>query len=300
VRLTNGPLSYTNPVVSRDGKRVFALGSKARAELVRYDEQIRQLVPFLSGISATDPTFSRDGKWVAYRSYPDCALWRSRTDGSERQQLTYLPTVIWYPFLSPDGREVAFATPKGIFVQSVAGGEPRRIAGEDCVVGAWSPNGKRFALNCYGPPKEDGYTVELRVADLENGTTSLIPGSEGKIGPFWADQNTLIAATRDAVRFLTFDLTARKWSPLASGEFVNWFISPDGKYLNCTTGGGDPTALRIRIADGKTETVTSLKGLRRVMDPRYGTQVNVAPDGSLLFTRDIGTQEIYALDVKWP
>lgn len=74
VRLTNGPLSYTNPVVSRDGKRVFALGSKARGELVRYDEQIRQLVPFLSGISATDPTFSRDGQWVAYRSYPDCAL----------------------------------------------------------------------------------------------------------------------------------------------------------------------------------------------------------------------------------
>jgi hypothetical protein len=43
----------------------------------------KQFVPFLSGISATDPTFSRDGRWVAYVSYPDHILWRSRGDGSE-------------------------------------------------------------------------------------------------------------------------------------------------------------------------------------------------------------------------
>jgi len=29
------------------------------------------------------------------------------------------------------------------------------------------------------------------------------------------------------------------------------------------------------------------------------TQIIVAPDGSAVFTRDIGTQEIYALTVKW-
>ena len=47
-------------------------------------------------------------------------------------------------------------------------------------------------------------------------------------------------------------------------------------------------------------TVASLKGLRRVVDVNVGTEINVAPDGSALFTRDVGTQEIYALDVKWP
>jgi len=30
------------------------------------------------------------------------------------------------------------------------------------------------------------------------------------------------------------------------------------------------------------------------------TQISVAPDGSPVFTRDIGTQEIYTLTVKWP
>jgi hypothetical protein len=44
-----------------------------------------------------------------------------------------------------------------------------------------------------------------------------------------------------------------------------------------------------------------LKDLRRVVDSVEGqTQVNVAPDGSPVFTRDIGTQEIYALTVHWP
>ncbi len=91
IRLTNGPLPYSNPYPSRDGKRIFALGTKQRGELVRYDMKSHQFEPFLSGISATDPTFSRDGKWVAYVSYPDHNLWRSRSDGSERRQLTYPP-----------------------------------------------------------------------------------------------------------------------------------------------------------------------------------------------------------------
>jgi hypothetical protein len=42
-----------------------------------------------------------------------------------------------------------------------------------------------------------------------------------------------------------------------------------------------------------------LKNLRRVVDWEGSTQISVAPDGSAVFTRDIGTQEIYALTVRW-
>ncbi len=66
VQLTNGPLSCGGPVVSRDGKQIFAVGSKERSELVRYDANSGQFVPFLAGISAFSPSFSSDGKWVAY------------------------------------------------------------------------------------------------------------------------------------------------------------------------------------------------------------------------------------------
>ena len=30
-----------------------------------------------------------------------------------------------------------------------------------------------------------------------------------------------------------------------------------------------------------------------------GTQVDVAPDGSPIFTRDVGNREIYALKIRW-
>ena len=98
IRLTNGPLSYSGARPSRDGKQIFAIGTKQRGELVRYDMKSHQFVPFLSGISAIDPTFSRDGQWVAYTSYPDHTLWRSRSDGTERMQLTYPPMEVCVPF----------------------------------------------------------------------------------------------------------------------------------------------------------------------------------------------------------
>ena len=55
-RLTNGELSYRFAIVrpSRDGKQIFAVGTKWRGELVRYDVQSQSFVPFLSGIAATD------------------------------------------------------------------------------------------------------------------------------------------------------------------------------------------------------------------------------------------------------
>ena len=109
VRLTNGPLVYTSPRPGRDGKQIFAIGNQERGELIRYDVKSHQFVPFLSGISAIDPTFSRDGQWVAYTSYPDHTLWRSRSDGSERMQLTYPPMEVAFPFISPDGTKVALA-----------------------------------------------------------------------------------------------------------------------------------------------------------------------------------------------
>lgn len=60
--------------------------------------------------------------------------------------------------------------------------------------------------------------------------------------------------------------------------------------------------MRVRLADGKIEVVASLKGLRRVSDSSNegASWVGVSPDGSLLLTRDTGTQEVYALNVKWP
>jgi len=80
-------------------------------------------------------------------------------------------------------------------------------------------------------------------------------------------------------------------------------ISPDSKYLYFVRETPeDPQAMRVRIADRRIVAIASLKGLRRVADPEIkgASWIGVAPDGSLLLTRDVGTQEIYALNVRWP
>jgi len=63
IQLTNGPLLFSNPVPSKDGKRIFAVGEVHRGQLVRYDAGTRQVVPYLAGLSAEGVSFSRGGGW---------------------------------------------------------------------------------------------------------------------------------------------------------------------------------------------------------------------------------------------
>ena len=63
----------------------------------------------------------------------------------------------------------------------------------------------------------------------------------------------------------------------------------------------EPEAQRLHFANRHIETLTSLKEFRRVVDPvEQSTQIDIAPDGSPIFARDIGTYEEYALNVRWP
>ena len=59
VQLTAGPMSFTSLLPSRDGKKLFAIGTQARGELAHYDSKLRQFTPYLSGISAVSCTGSR-------------------------------------------------------------------------------------------------------------------------------------------------------------------------------------------------------------------------------------------------
>ena len=57
---------------------------------------------------------------------------------------------------------------------------------------------------------------------------------------------------------------------------------------------------RIRLPDRKLETLVSLKDFRVVDDPENSPSLYAAPDDSILVTRDVGSQEVYAITVKWP
>jgi Tol biopolymer transport system component len=300
VKLTNGPLSYVGPVPSRYGNQVFVVGIKKRGEVVRYDAAAKQFVPFLSGISAFDPTFSSDGKWVTYAAYPDNTLWRSRSDGSERLQLTYPPSDVVYPFISPDGKRVAFGESGGnVYVISMEGGEPQRIATSNAFAPSWSPDSNSLVFSDYSSNHPVAHLLDLRTA--KNAT---IPGSQNLSGVQWITENILVAADVGLTGLKFYDFRTQQWSTLVEGgkpgSVINWAHSPDYQYLYYTTGGDDPKVIRVHFPDRKFETLASLKELRLAPGPDENTQISVAPDGSPVFTRDVGTQEIYALTVKWP
>ena len=85
--------------------------------------------PFLSGISAEDVVFSKDGRWLAYVSYPEGNLWRSKPDGTQKIQLTSAPLFAALPRWSPDGKQIAFynysvGEPGRIYVVAAQGGAP--------------------------------------------------------------------------------------------------------------------------------------------------------------------------------
>ena len=65
-------------------------------------------------------SFSKDGQWVAYVSYPEGTLWKSKLDGSQRLQLSYPPLYAMLPSWSPDGKQIVFfdvfARPEGEIV----------------------------------------------------------------------------------------------------------------------------------------------------------------------------------------
>lgn len=299
VQLTNGPLSYVKPVVGRDGKHIFAVGTEVRGELVRYDPHSKQFLPLLPGVHAFDPTYSADGQWVAYTAYPDHALWRSRSDGTDPLQLTFPPGQVFAPSISPDGKQVVYVNSAGaICLISMDGVSSPTIVEKDGSWPHWSPDGSRLVFI------DRSASSHIHILDLRTGKSSLVPGPAGMLNPQWVGDDRLVAGTPDFAKLMDFDLRSQQWSDLVSftapGYVVNWIHSPDYKSLYYTIGGADPMVLNVRLADRKVEMITSLKGLHRATGPSGNTEISVTPDGSPVFTRDIGTQEIYSLTVKWP
>ena len=62
VQLTSGPIQWSTPIFSKDGKKIFARGVVLHGELLRFDAKSKELKPYLEGISAEFVTFSPDGE----------------------------------------------------------------------------------------------------------------------------------------------------------------------------------------------------------------------------------------------
>jgi eukaryotic-like serine/threonine-protein kinase len=309
VQLTNGPLLYTTILPELSGKKLFVQGTQQHGELVRYDARTQQYLPFLNGISATDAAFSRDGRWVTYVSVPDYTLWRSRVDGSERLQLTYPPTAAVLPRWSPDGARIAYSAadlgkPFKVFLISAQGGVPEELLPENAqeVDATWSADGNQIAFGRL--PFADVKSVNIQVADVKSHTAWTLPGSDGLFSPRWSPDGRYIAAigVQGSTKLTLYDFRAKQWSDWFTETnnitYSEW--SADSQYLSwsnfVTT---HPTCRRIKLGEHQAQDLFAIKDLRRYIGI-FGPWSGQAPDGSRMFTRDLSTQDIYALDMELP
>jgi len=309
--------------ISRDGKKAYVIeGGTQRQKLVALDPRMEAVMDLaaLSGVSALEPAFSRDGKWIAYSKGDTWELCRSRGDGTDHQQLTFDPYEGHLPAWSPDGKQIAFmgqqnSKPTRIYLISPDGGDsPRPLvpynlwpldpqAADGWQGGpTWSPDGTQIAFGENGNHFPIPATCAIHVCNLQTQQLSTLPGSDGLWTARWSpDERYLAATTRNNEKLMLYDFKTQKWSQLDDG-FIgdNPAWSHDGKYLYYMKPYADPPAiLRIRVPGGKPERVADLS----VLAQHTGTFTkwsSLTPAGDILLINYDSDQEIYAYDLSLP
>jgi Tol biopolymer transport system component len=296
IRLTNGPGSANHPQFDPDGRRVYYLGTLRQPQLVRFDPEVKQWVPYLNGLSACQLSFSADGKWVTYVAAPGFSVWRARIDGTQRIQLTTPAVKAINPRWSPDGTKIVFFGNKpgqtaAMFLLNADGTNLRVLAPKGKPAEeqepTWFPDSRRVL---YALPNGTLHSI-----DVLSGAVQDFPDSEDLRFPRLSPDGRYAAAPDSRSQLWLYDMQTRKKTLLTSvgAGYPTW--SSDGEHVYFEN---DACSMwfRVGIHDRRVEAVTSLAKLHMA---RAGLGwVGLAPDGSTISAAELGTSNIYAIDLE--
>ena len=305
-RLTDGPLQFESPVAARTGSRIFFMGADSRSELESVSPT-GQLVPvkgFLSNAARVD--FTRDGKWVVWTD-TDTHLWRARSDGTEKLQVTPDTLVPFLARWSPDGSRIAVMAREAgkawqIYITSANGGDftPLLHQTRNAADPSWSPDGKSIAFGGTNDAMgKDNATRTLDTVDVATGALQEIPNSTGLFSPRWSPDGRYIAAlTGDQRQVRLYTVATRTWTTLAVPSGADPVWSPDSHYLflHASLDPAQPID-RVTIPDGHVDEIVRLADSREHDAVDYvfgGLDQNNRP----LIRARIFTGNFYSLDLK--
>ncbi len=102
--------------------------------------------------------------------------------------------------------------------------------------------------------------------------------------------------TLDTMSMKLFNLSSGRWTNLNTGAvaFPEW--SHDGQSIYYVKWTDDPAVLRIRVSDGKRESLADLKGVQYT--GVYSLWMGLDPVDKPMMLRDVGTDDIYSLTLE--
>jgi len=306
IRLTDGPLQFQSPVASRTGSRIFFLGADARSELktVAPNGDLVTEKGFLS--SAVRVDYTRDGRWVVWTDSAG-QLWRARSDGTEKLELTPDTLDVFLAHWSPDGSKLAImAREPGkawqIYMIAASGGNLVPLLSEtrNAADPSWSPDGQSIVFGRVNDVMgKENAARTLHIIHLSTSQIEQVPGSDGLFSPRWSPDGRYIAAlTLDQRQVRLFDVAARTWSNLAvpSGADPVWSSDSHSLFIHASLDPAQPID-RVSIPDGHVEQIVRLADSRQndAVDFVFG---GLTQDNRPLIRMRVFTGNFYSIDVK--
>lgn len=239
-KLTADEPEFSSYVRSQGDLKFHAIGIDRLGELQNFDAKLKIWIPVLDGISAEQAEYARDGRRIAYVSYPQRSLWVRQADGTRPIQFTSPPMVPLLPRWSPDGRSIAFSAqespdkPMRTYIVDTESGSMRLAVPSDPGSQSdptWSPDGRKLLFGVSASSAREN--VYLRLADLQTGQVAKFEGSDGLFSPRWSPDGSMVAALRlvGTRNLMLYRFQDHKWVQLSDLQ-CRWPVwSPDGRSI---------------------------------------------------------------------
>jgi hypothetical protein len=139
------------------------------------------------------------------------------------------------PFISPDGKRVAFGTLQAeAYVVNTDGSGLQKIAAPYALGPNWSRDCNGIIMT-----HVENNEPEEQVFDFRTGQLRVVPSSQGLAGGQWVGPVEFVATSKGTRALQIFNMNTNSWSQLVP-EAINSAHSLDYKYLCYTTGGAEP------------------------------------------------------------